>query len=121
MKDEIEYFTYQKAILTQNSKVLHFEVIKELNIGDEGYYRYKILLADSSILEVYQKFQVTPSGIIPKRYSYHLQSSTGELIIRWDNAPHHTELQNFPHHIHKNESLVISGDWIDLESVLGTI
>jgi hypothetical protein len=33
-------------------------------------------------------------------YSYHWQDKNGQLIIRWDNAPHHTKLRTHPHHKH---------------------
>jgi len=36
-----------------------------------------------------------------KRYSYYWLTSANELKIGWDNAPHHTQLENFPHH-HKH-------------------
>jgi hypothetical protein len=31
---------------------------------------------------------------------FKLQSPDNELIIRWDNAPHHKHLATFPHHKH---------------------
>ena len=33
-------------------------------------------------------------------YSYHWQKENGDLIIRWDNSPHHKSLITFPHHKH---------------------
>ena len=35
-----------------------------------------------------------------KRYSYYWLTSTNELKTGWDNAPHHTRLETFPHHKH---------------------
>ena len=32
------------------------------------------------------------------RYSYYWLSAENELKIGWDNAPHHTRLENYPHH-----------------------
>jgi hypothetical protein len=40
------------------------------------------------------------SGKILKRYSYYWLHPTNELKVVWDNAPHHTQLENFPHHKH---------------------
>ena len=31
-------------------------------------------------------------------YSYHYQNKDKELIFKYDNAEHHPELENFPHH-----------------------
>lgn len=33
-----------------------------------------------------------------QRYAYQL--FTDRPILRWDNAPHHPEIQGFPHHFH---------------------
>ena len=35
-----------------------------------------------------------------ERYSYYWLTDTNELKIGWDNAPHHTRLETFPHHKH---------------------
>jgi hypothetical protein len=35
-----------------------------------------------------------------RRYSYYWLTSKNELIIGWDNAPHHTHVETFPHHKH---------------------
>ena len=34
-----------------------------------------------------------------RKYSYHWQKG-GELLIRWDNAPHWMHLRTYPHHKH---------------------
>ena len=41
----------------------------------------------------------------------------GKLIRRWDNAPHHRELPNFPHHFH-DENDVLSSEDVNLADVL---
>jgi hypothetical protein len=35
-----------------------------------------------------------------RKYSFHWQKKSGEMISRWDNAPHHTHISTFPHHRH---------------------
>ncbi|MGB9722686.1 MAG: toxin-antitoxin system TumE family protein [Chloroflexia bacterium] len=34
------------------------------------------------------------------RYSYYWLTSANDLIIGWDNAPHHPEIPSYPHHKH---------------------
>ncbi len=51
-----------------------------------------------------------------REYSYHWQRQ-GKLIKRWDNAPHHKGLPNFPHHIHNGKHVLSGGD-INLMDVL---
>jgi len=41
------------------------------------------------------------------RYSFYCIDNENNLIFRWDNAPHHPNLKNFPHHIHLSDNSVI--------------
>ena len=56
-----------------------------------------------------------------RKYSFHWQSSNGDLIIRWDNAPHFHNLITFPHHKHLASGEVIESYDISLEEILGFI
>lgn len=49
-----------------------------------------------------------------------LQKENGELIIRWDNAPHHREIRTFPHHVHTKDGVKESYS-ITLDDALGKI
>jgi len=52
------------------------------------------------------------SGRILERYSYYWLTPTNELKIGWDNAPHHTRLETYPHHKHvgRKSNLEASGE-----------
>jgi len=41
-------------------------------------------------------------------YRFHYMDEDENLIRRWDNAPHHQELKNFPFHVHIREELTYS-------------
>jgi len=45
----------------------------------------------------------------------------GNLIRRWDNAPHFPHLDKFPHHIHVSEREAAPGEPINIFGVLGEI
>lgn len=51
-----------------------------------------------------------------REYSYHWQKN-GVLIRRWDNAPHHRNLSNFPHHVHDKNDVLPSDD-VNLTDIL---
>jgi hypothetical protein len=59
---------------------------------------------------------VTPSI---RRYAYHV-SKGSELVIRWDNAPHHRKIKTFPHHKHVKEE-VLESEEVVLEEILGEV
>ncbi len=51
-----------------------------------------------------------------RRYAYHI-SKGSELIIRWDNAPHHRQVRTFPHHKHLKEAILESREVV-IEDIL---
>ena len=64
-------------------------------MGGSHYLKAKAVLIDSSELFIREY-----NSIDSYLYSYHWQDESGLLRIRWDNAPHHQELENYPHHLH---------------------
>lgn len=40
-----------------------------------------------------------------------------KLLIRWDNAPFHKDIETFPHHMHKGKKILASSE-LGLEDVL---
>ena len=43
-----------------------------------------------------------------QKYSYHWQDQKGNLKIRWDNSPHWSNIETFPHHKHLKDKIVSS-------------
>ena len=63
---------------------------------DEATILVILYLKDGSNLRVAEQWE----GVELKRYSYYWLTSDDELKIGWDNAPHHQQLEGFPHHKH---------------------
>ncbi len=55
---------------------------------------------DGSFLEFGEVLIMRDRQIEKVRYPYHYQSESGELIFRYDNAPHYPNLSTHPHHKH---------------------
>ena len=51
-----------------------------------------------------------------QRYAYHVSKGT-QLVIRWDNAPHHRQVNTFPHHKHVKEDILASKE-MSIEDIL---
>ncbi|NCP04532.1 MAG: hypothetical protein GW861_14290 [Deltaproteobacteria bacterium] len=66
---------------------------------DEELLRLVLYFEDGSNLRVTEQWNEDAL----ERYSYYWLTAENELKIGWDNAPHHTHLQNFPHHKHVGE------------------
>ena len=43
-----------------------------------------------------------------RKYSYHFQDDKGNMIFRYDNAPHWIDLENFPFHKHEPTEVIAS-------------
>lgn len=64
-------------------------------------YRYRVTLADGGFVEMTERALEVRSSLEVTKYRHHWQASTGKLIKRWDNAPHHPEIDTFPDHLHE--------------------
>ncbi len=53
------------------------------------------------------------------KYSYYFLNSNNNIIYGWDNAPHHDNINTFPHHKHiKNNSSIEESSVRNLSDVL---
>ena len=66
-----------------------------LTLGEERF-RLLLQLKDGTTLRVMERWR---DGELV-RYSYYWLDIRGTLKVGWDNAPHHTDLANYPHHKH---------------------
>ena len=68
--------------------------------SDEGSIEGRLRFWDDSLLEFYEILHRHKVLLVKVRYSYHYQDQHGQLIFRYDNAPHHPKIATFPHHKH---------------------
>lgn len=122
MKDASDYLTYIKALIVMNPEVLRWTVLREEAQGDMGMLGYRLTLCDSSLLEMFEFFQIVKEKVQVIKYSFHWQDMTGQLMKRWDNASHHPELSASPHHVHDGkEGNVQPRGPVSAEAVLNLI
>ena len=80
--------------------VLSVQVREREERLQEGFIRLRAVLANGDLLEAFE-FVVTISDRIQTlTYRIHWQQRDGQLKRRWDNAPHHSDVSTFPHHVH---------------------
>lgn len=58
--------------------------------------RLVLYLKDGTTLRLTEQWV----GAALERYSYYWLTGDNQLVIGWDNAPHHTHLETYPHHKH---------------------
>lgn len=99
------YFATLKETARNFKGLRNFILLKEFVEHDKGFIRFKMKLKDDSEIHVFEYVKLNIDVI---DYSYHWQDKDKNLIMRWDNAPHHPQLDNFPHHIHKKNQIKTS-------------
>ncbi|MCC6298983.1 MAG: hypothetical protein IT314_06770 [Anaerolineales bacterium] len=66
---------------------------------EECYIRGVITLKGGFELHI-AEYVVTEPDFKRLKYRFHLQTSGSRMIVRWDNAPHHPEVNTHPDHVH---------------------
>lgn len=112
------YLDLQEAIHTK-PHVLQSNMRFEEIDTNECYVRGVLTLIDDFELHAAEYIITAPRLTRPK-YRYHLQTSDGTLVSRWDNAPHHPDVPSFPHHRHDRKGVYPSPP-ITIPEVLDTI
>jgi len=94
------YFEQIEKLLSVFPYVVSIETRFEAIDIDRGYFRIKIILIDQSELYLFEYIEIVNNTAKALKYRYHWQDKDSKLLVRWDNAPHHPEIQTFPNHVH---------------------
>lgn len=101
--------------LRQSPLVRDLEIIEVVKEASVQLLRARAEIIDGSLLDVREVFFPNAS-----KYSYHWQTRTGELLLRWDKAPRHSEISTHPHHKHVGEQIGPSAR-VSMEDVLAEL
>jgi hypothetical protein len=86
IKNADDYLAWIKSIITLCPEVVNLTIIREESQIDRGLWRYRVMLKDSSLLEMFEFFKIELDKVEIIKYSFHSQKENGEFIKRWDNA-----------------------------------
>jgi len=102
-------------LLRDNPLIRDFEIV-DFKSGEDFYYlKIKAEISNATTLFIDVNIFQTEYN-----YSYHWQNIEGNLLMRWDNSPHHKG-KTFPHHKHLADGKIVESYEINLEKVLGVI
>lgn len=94
-----DYFKKVQDIIT-NSKIVASTNIDYTKVLErEGYMRGTITLIDGSELRLFEYAKTSRKKPTVLKYRFQWQRAE-EFIARWNNAPHHPEIETFPNHKH---------------------
>ena len=94
----------------------------EQNVNYDYDFLLGLLFVDGRIVFSNDTVLEFTESINPDRfkYRYHYMNSSGKLIFRYDNVPHHPEVSTFPNHKHYPDKIIGSG-FINLKKVIEEI
>lgn len=105
------YFEHIRSVLYQPSIIQKVELETEKRTDTLGFIRGNVYFKDGSLLHI-REFVDVEISIERGKYTYQYMNKEGDLIFRYDNAPHHQKLNlsTFPHHKHDRheDNIVIS-------------
>ena len=114
-----DYLALIKSLIALCPVVVEFSILREDAQGDRGLWRYRLILQDKSFVEMFEFFEIQSDRVKVIKYSFHWQKDNGQLIKRWDNAAHHTEIETYPHHLHDGaEDVVFAYQPVSFEEIL---
>ncbi len=112
----VNYIKSIEELIATSPEVIEFIILRrsfyETDLEKILIYRFKVKFKDNSTVEITERLIEFTNKIKRTKYSYHFQDKNGKLIKRWDNAPHHPEIESYPHHLHISESRVIKSNEI---------
>jgi len=101
-----QYFDAIEVRLIQSPVITSYQIVsREIALVD-GKLRIKMTLSDGGLSEFVEYVTESNGEIQLSKYSFHWQDAQRKLKQRWDNAPHHPELPNAPHHVHHEDRTV---------------
>lgn len=100
-----QYFDEIESSLLNSVIVDSYTVIRKDVSDFAGKIRIRVLLINEDLIDSFEYVIINSGEIITKKYHIHWQDKEANLKNRWDNAPHHKELQNFPHHVHSHDNI----------------
>ncbi|MBI5838556.1 MAG: hypothetical protein HZB19_00505 [Chloroflexi bacterium] len=110
-----EYFLQVENVLREFPNIRSYALNKKVYNSRQGTIGGKVIFENEYSLE-FVEVADTEQGIKTK-YRYHYMDDAQNLIFRYDNAPHHPQIESFPHHKHLADNVQASQE-PDLRIVL---
>jgi len=85
----------------QSLKNCHFEKYEEETLtSSRANLRIRIRFSKDHLLELNEAVTIESGKLKHLSYRYHFQDKDNQLIFRYDNTPHFSNLRTYPHHKH---------------------
>ena len=98
------YFDEIEAVIAAFPNIRTYTLKKKIYNTNQGYIGGAIIFTGGNQLDFIEVKRADVSGKIKYRYQFMREDRT--LIFRYDNAPHHQEVDTFPHHKHMEDGVI---------------
>ncbi len=115
-----EYYSQIEDIIRDSPVITNFSIDFDEIDAQIGYLKGRLELVDCSVLYFMEYVEIEDKAANRLKYKYQWQFENGDMIMRWDNVPHHKEIDTFPHHMHKDKRVYASPK-MDLKTVIDII
>ena len=115
-----DYYLKLQNIIHAAPYVLSSDLLFEEIDVNECYIRGVLTLITGFQLHI-AEYVVTKPTLRRPKYRYHLQTSGGKLVSRWDNVPHHPAVATFPDHRHDDQGGIHPSSPMSVPEVMRTI
>ena len=104
-----DYFSSTERAIRSNVKIGAVEEPLVCLASDDynGLIRCRVYFWDGSFLDIYGVVSTGPGYPLRIHYAY-AYLPEGNPVFRYDNAPHHPEIETHPHHKHVGTAVVAS-------------
>jgi len=104
MTDPEEYLDAMQVALIASPVISSYTVVRMWANADDGYMRVRATLTNGDFLEAAEYFVVQGDAATTVDYRHQWMDGAKQILRkRWDSAPDHPELDNFPHHVHHGQ------------------
>ena len=76
--------------------------------GSTVYVKGSLRFINATVLILAIYANESARQVIVDKYRFQYMTGDGQMIFRYDNAPHHPELASFPHHKHLPNKVIPS-------------
>jgi hypothetical protein len=97
------YFLNLEKTLAEFSNGCCVSITKKIYNSKQGYINGSIIFENNDRLDFVEVVNTDSQNKI--KYRYHYMNQNQEMVFRYDNAPHHSEIATFPHHKHEIEAI----------------
>ncbi len=100
MRSIEEYFNPIRHLIQAISEAHPERYEEEILSPSRGNLRIRLWFPDRALLEISEAVVIVNGEPQWLSYRYHYQDESADLILRYDNAPHHPETSTHPDHKH---------------------